>query len=115
MSALLYNLLKNPILYYPSALLLYTYLSYAFTILWIQGGETPHEIARRCFNDRKCFEEGMRRCYVYSKGDRIVKWEDVVEHADEAESMGGVWRKRCLRGVDMWGIWLLLVIGIGGL
>jgi hypothetical protein len=68
MSALLYNLPKNPILYYPSALCLYTYLSYAFTILWMEGGETPHEIARRCFNDRECFEEGVRRCYVFSKG-----------------------------------------------
>jgi hypothetical protein len=30
----------------------------------------------------------MRRCYVFSKEDKIVKWEDVVEHADEAESIG---------------------------
>jgi hypothetical protein len=34
----------------------------------MEGGETPHEIARRCFNDRECFEEGVRRCYVFSKG-----------------------------------------------
>jgi len=45
-------------------------------------------IARKWFNDRKYFEERMKRCYVFSKEDKIVKWQDVVEHADEAESMG---------------------------
>ena len=40
----------------------------------------------------------MRRCYVFSKGDKIVKWEDVVEHADEAESMGWSVEKEVFEG-----------------
>lgn len=39
-------------------------------------------------NDPRFSSLDARRCYVYSRSDKLVKWEDVEEHADEAERRG---------------------------
>lgn len=43
---------------------------------------------RRLLNDPQLSPLDAQRCYVYSKSDKLVKWEDVEEHADDAERRG---------------------------
>jgi len=39
-------------------------------------------------NDPELFSGKTRRVYLYGNGDRLVRWEDVEAHADEAKRVG---------------------------
>ncbi|KAK6535759.1 hypothetical protein TWF281_000011 [Arthrobotrys megalospora] len=54
----------------------------------IIGMENPIARMRRTLNDETLVSEGGARGYTYCKGDAMVGWEDIVEHADEAEGRG---------------------------
>lgn len=43
---------------------------------------------RRLLNDPHVLQLEAKRFYVYSKSDKLVKWEDVEEHADGAARQG---------------------------
>jgi hypothetical protein len=43
---------------------------------------------KRLNNDRTWSLKGMARCYIYSKKDELVSWEDVEEHAKESAGYG---------------------------
>lgn len=61
-------------------------------VLWVMHRvfrlENAVDRLRRLLNDPQFSLLDARRCYVYSKSDKLVKWEDVEEHADEAERRG---------------------------
>lgn len=42
----------------------------------------------RLLNDPQLSLLDAKRCYVYSKSDKLVKWQDVEEHANDAERRG---------------------------
>ncbi|KAK6362556.1 hypothetical protein TWF730_000014 [Orbilia blumenaviensis] len=54
----------------------------------IIGMEDPISRMRRTLNDETLVSEGGVRGYAYCKGDIMVGWEDIVQHADEAEERG---------------------------
>lgn len=43
---------------------------------------------RKVLNDREVVDGRVRRLYVYSKGDELVDWRDVEDHAVEAKGRG---------------------------
>lgn len=61
-------------------------------VLWVVHRafrlENAVDRLRRVLNDPLVSPLETRRCYVYSKCDKLVKWEDVEDHADEAERRG---------------------------
>lgn len=63
-----------------------------FGVLWavhrVFGLENAVDRLRRLLNDPHLLQLEAKRCYVYSKSDRLVKWEDVEEHADGAARRG---------------------------
>ena len=52
------------------------------------GWEDTISRLRRRFNDSNVFHLGMPRLYLYSKNDKLVRWEHVREHACEAKRKG---------------------------
>ncbi|KAF3204546.1 hypothetical protein TWF191_002240 [Orbilia oligospora] len=54
----------------------------------IIGMEDPISRMRRTLNDETLVSEGGIRGYTYCKGDVMVGWEDILEHANEAEERG---------------------------
>ncbi|KAJ6260088.1 hypothetical protein Dda_5734 [Drechslerella dactyloides] len=52
------------------------------------GLEGPIGKIRRVLNDETLVSEDSVRGYIYCKGDAIVGWEDIVEHADQACERG---------------------------
>ena len=51
----------------------------------VQDPITPSRIAR---NSPALFWNGGRRCYIYSRGDELVQYEEVEKHGAEAETRG---------------------------
>ncbi len=46
------------------------------------------EATRQQLNEHAPTVMGARRCYIYSGKDQVVGWEDVEDHAEEAEKNG---------------------------
>jgi hypothetical protein len=46
------------------------------------------EVIRSRMNDPAGIVKGVRRCYIYSEQDDIIGWQDVEDHAREAEQKG---------------------------
>jgi hypothetical protein len=57
----------------------------AQTVLWQDQLVTR---VRKNLNDKTLFNPKAGRCYIYSKADDMVHWEDVKEHAEESKAMG---------------------------
>jgi len=43
---------------------------------------------RRSLIDESLFALDVPRCYLYSKGDDMVRWRDIEAHADDATGRG---------------------------
>ncbi|KAL0940585.1 uncharacterized protein CTRU02_203348 [Colletotrichum truncatum] len=56
------------------------------TIPW--GYPNPMDKMRASLNQPNLLQNELRRVYVYSKEDRMVDWEDVERHAEEASKIG---------------------------
>ncbi|KAK6508784.1 hypothetical protein TWF481_003554 [Arthrobotrys musiformis] len=54
----------------------------------VMGVEDPISRMRRTLNDETLVSEGGVRGYAYCQGDAMVGWEDILEHASEAEERG---------------------------
>jgi hypothetical protein len=54
----------------------------------IRGAEDIVDQARRYLNDKTVFELDTPRTYIYSVADDIVEWQDVEEHAKDAQGLG---------------------------
>lgn len=99
--AMMISLPKDPASQYVGALACHILLVILFT--WIAcGNENPSSLGRRMVLDRdfvcprseKQVGEGSaglgvgKVCYLYSKADQLVLWEEVREHAEEAKAKG---------------------------
>jgi hypothetical protein len=86
--AMAYSLPPGPVIR-----LLGTFLIWIFVILYaifheITRLENAITIIRRNLISKHFFNSSAARCYLYSKADELVAWQDVEEHADEAEAEG---------------------------
>ncbi|KAF3924516.1 hypothetical protein ABW21_db0202409 [Orbilia brochopaga] len=52
------------------------------------GIEHPIGRLKRILNDETFISEGGARGYIYCKGDTMVGWENIVEHANQAHERG---------------------------
>jgi hypothetical protein len=43
---------------------------------------------RRRINDPTYFDPSAPRCYLYSKSDTLIAWQDVYEHLEQCENAG---------------------------
>jgi len=77
---------KTPVLREVLIVFLWAWI-YAYGFLMYFGVPTSIETNRRLLNDSMLFVKG-KRCYVYSKEDRIVQDWAVLEHAEEAKVKG---------------------------
>jgi hypothetical protein len=59
-----------------------------YTTVTLMGSESKHNIICRGLNDKSLFDSNVPRVYLYSRADQMVLLEEVVEHADIAESKG---------------------------
>lgn len=55
-------------------------------------------VVREAWNDGVFCPREVRRCYIYSQGDRMITAPEVVSHADEAEEKGYVVRREDFGG-----------------
>ncbi|EPS40501.1 hypothetical protein H072_5638 [Dactylellina haptotyla CBS 200.50] len=84
------EMVRNPILkriVYP---VMYLFMSILYLPPMLMGIEHPIGAMRRTLNDETLISEGDTRGYTFCKGDTMVGWEEIVEHAEEAEGRG--WR-----------------------
>ncbi|KAJ5715259.1 uncharacterized protein N7483_012440 [Penicillium malachiteum] len=51
-------------------------------------GPDIYDYVRAQMNDTTAAVDGTRRCYIYSEKDEIIAWEDVEEHAKDAQQKG---------------------------
>lgn len=83
-----YVLPPNPIAKFLGMSAIYAFLMFEFSRLWMIGKDTPHNIARATLNDKTVFDPEMKRVYVVSESDPLVKLDDVKGHMEEANSLG---------------------------
>lgn len=82
------NMPKHVYLQLPIMIFFFSLLSVLRVVYKVFRLENPVDRLRRLLNDPQFSPLDARRCYVYSKSDKLVKWEDVEEHADEAKRRG---------------------------
>lgn len=51
-------------------------------------GPDVYDSMRAQMNDTTAAVKGTRRCYIYSEKDEIIGWQDVEEHAKDAQQKG---------------------------
>ncbi len=71
--------------------MLHLFLGAYFVAKTATGGRNKVEVMREGLLDQRYWDVGVPRAYVFSKEDKMVVWEDVVEHAGMAERAG--WKR----------------------
>lgn len=79
---------KQAYLQLPILIFVFSLLGLLWVVHSVLRLENSVDRLRRLLNDPQWSPLDARRYYVYSKSDKLVKWEDVEEHADEAERRG---------------------------
>ncbi|KAF2096232.1 hypothetical protein NA57DRAFT_59288 [Rhizodiscina lignyota] len=82
------NLPRSPALYVIGIVAVYTLLAYLWLLGHLLGWANVIERARRRLNDESLFDSRAPRLYAYSKADRVIGWNDVKTHADDALRRG---------------------------
>lgn len=89
LAALSFSLPKSPaVLYYVCLVLLHLFLAAYWSVKTVTGSKNKIEVMREWLVDGKMWDRGVVRCYVFSKGDEMVMWEDVIEHSAESREKG---------------------------
>ncbi|EGX88616.1 DUF829 domain protein (PaxU) [Cordyceps militaris CM01] len=70
------------------SLVLGVFLGMLFASKYVMPGTNSLDVVRQQLNEHAPTVAGARRCYIYSEQDRLVGWEDVQDHAKEAEKKG---------------------------
>lgn len=68
--------------------LLYLLMSVYFIILATCGITNPIERIRQALNGTASWKNEKGRCYIYGDADKMVRWCDVEDHAEEARQKG---------------------------
>jgi len=71
--------------------MLHLFLAAYYVAKTATGGLNKIQVMREGLLDMKFWDNGVPRCYVYSKEDKMVVWGDVVEHAEVAREKG--WKR----------------------
>lgn len=50
------------------------------------------ENLRKSVNNAETMDINAKRCYVFSKEDKVIWWRDILDHAEDAECKG--WKVR---------------------
>ena len=79
---------KQAYLQLPILILVFSLLGVLWVVHRVFRLENAVDRLRRLLNDPQFSPLDARRCYVYSKSDKLVRWEDIEEHTDEAERRG---------------------------
>jgi hypothetical protein len=66
--------------------LLYATLGLFLSIMRLLRLRGMHGVVRDRMVDPDFLKSEVRRTYIFSKTDDMVKWQDVVDHADEARA-----------------------------
>jgi hypothetical protein len=91
-TALALGLPKTPVvLHYVGLVMLHLFLAAYYVAKKATGSSNKVEAMREGLLDQRYWDVGVPRAYVYSKEDKMVVWEDVVEHAGRAEMAG--WKR----------------------
>ena len=86
--AMILSLPKSPMLRVLGILLVHLVLIVIWIINGVFGVENVIDRLRRELNTQGSFSTKTPRCYLYSKMDQTVWWEDVEDHANEAVQKG---------------------------
>ncbi|KAF3939221.1 hypothetical protein ABW19_dt0209118 [Dactylella cylindrospora] len=78
--------------------ILFIFLTIFVGIPAFLGFEDPISRMRRTLNDETLVSEGGIRGYTYCKGDIMVDWKFIEQHADEASDRGWIVLKRGFEG-----------------
>jgi hypothetical protein len=75
-------------LYFPGMLLVCAFTALLLIGCALMGRGTIVERSRQILNDPQIVDVRANRCYIYSQSDEMVWWQDVLEHAKDAEAKG---------------------------
>ncbi|MCJ1243531.1 hypothetical protein MMC30_000728 [Trapelia coarctata] len=73
---------------FPALLLIHLLVAVNWLLERVSGKPNTLKQTGRDLNDPELVGGEAERVYLYGKGDRLVRWEDVEAHAKEAERMG---------------------------
>lgn len=88
MKAITFSLPKQRAVRLLSSFVVYVALALLWTVLAIFQKDNLVTRARDRLNDPQIISIQAPRCYLYSKADDLVWWEDVEEHISQAEQRG---------------------------
>jgi hypothetical protein len=98
-TAMALSLPRSPaVLHYVSLVMLHLFLAVYYVAKTATGGLNKVQVMREGLLDVKFWDNGVPRCYVYSKEDKMVTWGDVVEHAGMAREKG--WKRVSVEEFD---------------
>jgi Eukaryotic protein of unknown function (DUF829) len=91
-TALALGLPRSPaVLYYVSLVMLHLFLAAYSVAKTATGGQNKIHVMREGLLDQRVWDGAVPRCYVFSKEDKMVVWEDVAEHAGMSRERG--WKR----------------------
>ncbi|GAB7325159.1 hypothetical protein MBLNU13_g09239t1 [Cladosporium sp. NU13] len=79
---------KSPLTKYLGPPILHAVLCLLYLSLFVTGAEDVITRIRMQLNDRKIFGPKVPRLYIYSKADKLVPYQDVKSHVDDAKIKG---------------------------
>ena len=79
---------KFPLMTYLGLPILHIVLCLIFLALFVTRAEDVITRLRRQLNDHKLFSPDVPRLYIYSKADRLVPYQDVKRHVEDARIKG---------------------------
>jgi pimeloyl-ACP methyl ester carboxylesterase len=86
--ALTASMPRSPLTRYLGPPILHVVLCLLYLALFITGAEDGITRIRNQLNDRKLFNPEVPRLYIYSKADKLVPYQDVESHVDDAKTKG---------------------------
>jgi hypothetical protein len=87
--AALDNSLSGPFIVKTVSMIVFgTVLCLMYLATYSPGNSNVVQVMRKELNDAELISLRGRRCYIYSKEDKIISWKDVEDHAEEARQKG---------------------------
>ena len=86
--ALTLSMPKSPLTKYLGLPILHFVLCLLYLALFVTRAEDTITRIRNQLNDHRLFSPDVPRLYIYSKADKLVPYQDVKSHADDAKIKG---------------------------
>ena len=88
LAALSYGLPRNGVVRVVGLNLLRAFLALWFLYIYVSGSEGVIQEMRNGLNDESVTRKSAARLYIYSTADKLISWQDVESHADDAMKKG---------------------------